>query len=1019
MAENEEPPPKDVLKAMISSTITDLPDHREQVKDACLRQGMLPLMMEHRPPVDKDAIEFSLGLVDDADIYVGVYGSRYGYVPKDGNPKQISVTEMEYDRAVERGMPKLIFVMNENHPINFGDMEQGEGAVKLKAFLDRVKTTFVNFFNSPEELRTLVVSGIADAKAKLKESKLSEQTKPGTGEFHYVSNIPTPPEAYIAHPYTLLQTHGLVGRQPELNLLTNWVSKPDSDIYKAHILSIVAIGGMGKSALTWKWFEEIAPQEMKPLAGRMWWSFYESDASFENFIIRALAYVSKRSIEEIRQFNAQDREAELLTILDKKTFLIVLDGLERILIAYARMDAAYLSDSDYDKRTANYVASAYGLPPEAAQSFTGRHLVRKTADPRAGAFLRKLSKVRAARIFISTRLYPLDLQRGDALPLPGCFAIFLPGLSNDDALNLWRSFGVSGSHDQLLAIFSSFGNHALLIQALASEVANYRPTPGDFEKWRKANPDFDPAKYPHIQDAMGHVLEFALRGLGERERSVLQTIAGFRMPTHYDTLSAVLIGEGKACKNAGELDATLSELEDRGLIGWDKRANRYDLHPIVRGVVWSGLGDDARQGVYTSLHSHFEAVPMVKNWKEVSSLEDLTPAIELYSTLIGMGRYKDACDLFDERLDDATLYRLSANRQRVEMLEMLFPEGLDEFPRLSDQAKQAYTLNSLAHGYKLSGQPGRAAPLYRRNIIIRSAMGGDENPGIGLENLSDTLRSTGSLRESEEVARRGLGIARKRDFDFREAVSLYILGQTLAALGKSQESGTALQRSLDMFIVQNHHEGEGQVNAFLAQRAIWFGEYAEALRLANCAWELAYDMRLERDFIEAARVQGEAALGLNDLVTAGERLHHALPRARAVNLVEEELLALIALSELRRKQEKTKDAREFLDDVWEFAERGPYPLHHADALNVLSQIERDAGNKDKAIEAAAKAYQLSWCDGPPYAYHWGLIKAQKHLEELGAPLPEMPAFDESKFEPMPEVEIDPEDEFHVGDSSPS
>ena len=135
-----------------------------------------------------------------------------------------------------------------------------------------------------------------------------------------------------------------------------------------------------------------------------------------------------------------------------------------------------------------------------------------------------------------------------------------------------------------------------------------------------------------------------------------------------------------------------------------------------------------------------------------------------------------------------------------------------------------------------------------------------------------------------------------------------------------------------------------------------------------------------------------------------------------MNLVEEELPALVALAELRRRQGDEKAAREFLDDVWEFAERGPYPLFHADALNVLAQIERDAGNTDKAIEAATKAYQLAWCDGPPYAYHWGLIKAQKHLEELGAPLPDMPAFDESKFEPMPEVEIDPEDEFHVGSS---
>jgi hypothetical protein len=46
-----------------------------------------------------------------------------------------------------------------------------------------------------------------------------------------------------------------------------------------------------------------------------------------------------------------------------------------------------------------------------------------------------------------------------------------------------------------------------------------------------------------------------------------------------------------------------------------------------------------------------------------------------------------------------------------------------------------------------------------------------------------------------------------------------------------------------------------------------------------------------------------------------------------------------------------------------------------------------------------------------------LEKAKKHLQELGSAEPEMPPFDEAKFEPMPEVEIDPDDEFHVGDSS--
>ena len=187
-----------------------------------------------------------------------------------------------------------------------------------------------------------------------------------------------------------------------------------------------------------------------------------------------------------------------------------------------------------------------------------------------------------------------------------------------------------------------------------------------------------------------------------------------------------------------------------------------------------------------------------------------------------------------------------------------------------------------------------------------------------------------------------------------------------------------------------------------------------ALSFADRAWELAHVHNLERDFIRAARRQGGAAMELNDFSTADERLHHALTRARKVNLVEEELPALVALAELRRRQGEEKAARELLDDVWEAAERGPYPLFHADACNVLAEVERDVGNREAAVEAAGRAYELAWCDGPPFAYHWGLERARGLLRELGAGEPEMPAFDESKFEAMPEVEIDPEDEFHVG-----
>src|SRR5205814_5440673 len=149
---------------------------------------------------------------------------------------------------------------------------------------------------------------------------------------------------------------------------------------------------------------------------------------------------------------------------------------------------------------------------------------------------------------------------------------------------------------------------------------------------------------------------------------------------------------------------------------------------------------------------------------------------------------------------------------------------------------------------------------------------------------------------------------------------------------------------------------------------------------------------------------------------AEKSLGHALNLSRLADLRELELRVLSEFARLSRQLGETRMAVEYLEDVWESAERGPYPLIHADAFNVLAQIERDEGNNAAAIEAATKAYRLAWCDGPPFAYHWGLEKAKQHLKDLGAPEPETPPFDESKFEPMPEVEIDPEDEFHVGDS---
>jgi Domain of unknown function (DUF4062) len=618
---------------MISSTARDLPAHRDQVRLGCHRAGFSSdQMMENLTALDSNAVEVSLKMVEDADIYLGIFAYRYGYVP-DG--ADISITEIEYNRAVELNKPRLIFFIHDDHPVTGGDVETGDGAGKLQALKDRIgKERVAAFFKSPEDLRGHVGEALRELRRQVEEGG-PEDAKAVAARFHRRTAIPAPPVPYVAHPYTLLQVRDLVGRRAELNLLTDWIANPASTAFGARVFCFVAIGGMGKSALTWNWFQKIAPEEMKPLAGRLWWSFYESDASFENFLKRALSYVSGQTEDEVRALPWPEREAELLRQLSEQPFLFVLDGLERILLAYHRMDASYLADDEYDQQTANRVAGAAGLPPTAAQSFVGQHRLRQTIDPRAGKFLQRLALVEASRVLISTRLYPTELQTRTGQSCPGCFAYFLPGLSNDDALALWRALGVKGSRQELVPIFRSVEGHPLLVQALASEVASYRKAPGDFARWQAEHPQFDPGSLPLVQSRT-HVLHYALTGLEDEVLEVLRNLVAFRMPATYETLEALLVGSDKTYASSQGLDCALTKLEDRGLIGWDREANRYDAHPIVRCVVWQQTSSTDQRAVYAALEAHFEPLA-TPDWEKVEALEDLTPAIERYHTLLGCG----------------------------------------------------------------------------------------------------------------------------------------------------------------------------------------------------------------------------------------------------------------------------------------------------------------------------------------------------------------------------------------------
>lgn len=107
MTQQSSPP-----RAFISSTSIDLPEYRQEVVDTCPTMGYMPLGMRHWPAQDATAEEVCLRKVDGTNVFIGIYAFRYGWIPPG---RSVSITWLEYQRAVERKKPRLLFLMDENY----------------------------------------------------------------------------------------------------------------------------------------------------------------------------------------------------------------------------------------------------------------------------------------------------------------------------------------------------------------------------------------------------------------------------------------------------------------------------------------------------------------------------------------------------------------------------------------------------------------------------------------------------------------------------------------------------------------------------------------------------------------------------------------------------------------------------------------------------------------------------------------------------------------------------------------
>jgi len=148
------------VSVFLSSTYVDLAEHRRAVKEGLDRIGERVLRMETFGARPDEPTQACLGEVEESDLFVGMYAHRYGFVPQDAHA---SITELEYERAVELKKPVFAFIVDDDFEWKPTFLEGEPGRSRLSALKQRLWASHIpEGFTSPTDLAFKVSTSVSN-----------------------------------------------------------------------------------------------------------------------------------------------------------------------------------------------------------------------------------------------------------------------------------------------------------------------------------------------------------------------------------------------------------------------------------------------------------------------------------------------------------------------------------------------------------------------------------------------------------------------------------------------------------------------------------------------------------------------------------------------------------------------------------------------------------------------------------------------------------------------------------------
>ncbi len=125
-----------MAKVYVSSTVADLKRERRVVMDWLVAAGHQPV---HSYQPNSDTVRDScLDDVDTCDLYVLILGHRHGFRPAADNPEGLSITQLEFRRAGQSGIPRIALLRTSIPDVSLSDLADPQKLALVSAFREEV-----------------------------------------------------------------------------------------------------------------------------------------------------------------------------------------------------------------------------------------------------------------------------------------------------------------------------------------------------------------------------------------------------------------------------------------------------------------------------------------------------------------------------------------------------------------------------------------------------------------------------------------------------------------------------------------------------------------------------------------------------------------------------------------------------------------------------------------------------------------------------------------------------------------